>query len=1440
MFAESYKRQLEVICNNATLALFIMDDQQQCVYMNPAAEALTGYSLAETKGRALHDVIHHTRPDGTPYPLCECPIDQAFPKNNREQGEEVFVHKTGYFYPVAYTASPIQDGDRVIGTVIEVRDITQEKQEAQAKHAAAQREQALRREAEMARQQVENVLASIHDGMFVLDRNWCYTYVNDRLCDMAGLPRERLLGRCAWDLFPEGRGSEIEVQFQRALQTQVPVQFEHEYWPWHRWFEYRVYPSEQSITVFAAEVTDRKQTEFMLLEQTRLLKRIAAGESLDACLVAVCESVRQLNPDTRACFLLIDAQQQVFHRAIAPHFPPPFAASLTAVPIQDFCGSCATAFDQGESLSVANLAEDDRWLPVWREFCLSHGILAAYAQPVMGTDGIPLGLLWLCFPAPRPSTRWETQLAGFGAQIASIVFQRDRADLARQKSEQQYRVLFESIDEGFCICELVFNAQGTPYDYRFQMVNPAFAMITGLSNAVGKTVLELVPNLESDWIEIYANVVRTGEPVRFELQSLAMNAWYDVNAFRIGAAGSVQFGSIFTNVSDRKQTEAALRQSESRLQMVAANLPRAAVFILNHEYRYLLAEGQALQDVGLTSTDLLGKTLWEALSPDLVDQYLPYYRQTLNGIPFSWEHDSHGRTYISHGTPLSNEAGAVEAALVVSYDISDRKRIERERVRFLEVGSDLLVISGAAGYFHWVSPTFEQTLGWTAEELTTRPWIEFVHPDDVPAARVETDQLFTGQPTLAFENRLRHRDGSYRWFLWRAQPYPDEQLLYAAAVDITDLKLAEATLRESEEKSRNILESIHDGFFALNQDWQFTYVNQAAFRLLALTPNELLGRNLWEQYPGLVGTEFEHLYRTAMCDRVAGSTTSFYPDHERWYDVHTYPAADGITAYFRDVTEQIQATTALRQSEERYRTLFESIDEGFCIIEVLFDDSNTPIDYRFLETNPIFEQQTGLHQPVGKTVRQLVPDLEQFWIDTYGRVAQTGEDCRLENGSAAMNRWFDVYACRLGQPQDHKVAIVFKDISDRKRIEQEREQLLQREQAAREAAETANRIKDEFLAVLSHELRSPLNPILGWSKLLQTGKLSPERQIDAVKTIERNAKLQAQLIEDLLDISRILQGKLSLTASPVQLPAVITAAIETVRLAAEVKHIVIGVDVPVASRPVFGDAARLQQVIWNLLTNAVKFTPSGGRVEVQLTEVADQTAQITVRDTGKGINPDFLPYVFEYFRQEDGSTTRKFGGLGLGLAIVRQIVELHGGTVTVNSAGEGQGATFTVQLPLWLNAGTATRDRTEAGESAAAPTLPLAHLHILMIDDDQDTREFQTFLLEQYGARVTAVASGAAALHWLDQAMPDVIVSDVGMAEMDGYMLMQRVRSHPMYQRQPIPAIALTAYARELDQQKAMQAGFQRHLTKPVEAQQLLEAIMAIVDSTSERSPGLD
>ena len=660
-----------------------------------------------------------------------------------------------------------------------------------------------------------------------------------------------------------------------------------------------------------------------------------------------------------------------------------------------------------------------------------------------------------------------------------------------------------------------------------------------------------------------------------------------------------------------------------------------------------------------------------------------------------------------------------------------------------------------------------------------------------------------------------------RWYDHRIYPSPDG--LTVLGSDITDLKQTEQALRESEEQSRNILESINDGFFALDEDWRFTYVNKAAETLLHRAPGDLIGKTLWDEFPGLIGSEFERFHRRVMSDRVDLSLTAFYPDHNRWYDVRNYPSAIGTTIYFRDVTDVKQAEEALRESEARFQQMANSAPmlvwmSGIDKLYTYFNQSWLTFTGRTMEQELGNGWTAGIH-----------PDDFQRCSDTYATAFDAHQpfemDYRLRRFDGEYRWILDAGSPRFtpdGQFLGYVGSCI--DISDRKRLETERVELLQQEQAAREAAETANRIKDEFLAVVSHELRSPLNPILGWSKLLRSGQLDPQKAEHALEIIERNAKMQAQLINDLLDVSRILQGKLSLDASPINLVSTIQAAIETVRLAAEAKAIQIHTLLDPDVGNISGDSGRLQQVVWNLLSNAVKFTPIGGQIEIQLKR-CDTEAQITIRDTGKGIDPDFLPYVFDHFRQEDSATTRRFGGLGLGLAIVRYLMELHGGTVQAYSLGEGQGSTFTAKLPLMLD--QSTTDSQDA--KLAKPPLDLQGVQILVVDDDTSSREFTTFLLELHGAVITATASADEAIAALTQVKPNLLLSDIGMPDIDGYMLMRQIRALPPEQGGQIPAIALTAYAGEIDYQQAIAAGFQKHISKPIEPDMLVEAIASLL-----------
>ncbi len=401
------------------------------------------------------------------------------------------------------------------------------------------------------------------------------------------------------------------------------------------------------------------------------------------------------------------------------------------------------------------------------------------------------------------------------------------------------------------------------------------------------------------------------------------------------------------------------------------------------------------------------------------------------------------------------------------------------------------------------------------------------------------------------------------------------------------------------------------------------------------------------------------------------------------------------------------------------------------------------------------------------------------------------------------------------------------------RAEEERRQLLVREQQAREEAQAANQAKDEFLATLSHELRTPLNAILGWARLLAGGHLDEAGTRRAIEIIERNTRVQAKLIEDLLDISRIITGKLRLDFRTVPIRGLVEGAVESVRHQAEAKHLVFEVDAGCDSESLLCDPARMQQVIWNLLSNAIKFTPEGGHVRLTCAREKDYLF-ITVGDTGAGISPAFLPYVFDRFRQQDAATTRQHGGLGLGLSIVRHLVELHGGAIEARSEGEGRGATFIVQVPVAM---VRAAGRDAEPEPSGLEGLPrLDGITVLVVDNEPDARSLVAAVLENCGARVVTAESTRDALAVLEREVPDVLLSDIAMPIEDGYALIRKVRSLPD-RRRHIPAAALTAFANATDRARTMLAGYQAHVPKPVEPSELAVVVASLAGRTA--SPGI-
>jgi PAS domain S-box-containing protein len=511
-----------------------------------------------------------------------------------------------------------------------------------------------------------------------------------------------------------------------------------------------------------------------------------------------------------------------------------------------------------------------------------------------------------------------------------------------------------------------------------------------------------------------------------------------------------------------------------------------------------------------------------------------------------------------------------------------------------------------------------------------------------------------------------------------------------------------------------------------------------------------------------------------------------------------------------------RAETALRESETRYRLLFERNP----LPTWVYDIETRAV----LAVNDAALEHYGYSRDefMALTVMDLRPAEEAAALDEIlaSPPGSTRRETRHRRKDGTIIE-VEVRAEPLLFGNRRARLVIATDVTVRRRVEQARAELLVREQAARGQAEAANRSKDEFLAVLSHELRTPLHAIYGWARMLRAGSLDARTVDRALAAVERNSALQAQIVEDLLDVSRVITGKLVLELGPVDLTDVAHVAAESIRAHATTRGVRLELQAEAVGAIVTGDPARLQQVLGNLLSNAVKFTPSGGRVTVRVGRTETE-ACLVVQDTGRGISPDFLPHVFKRFTQADSSTTRTYTGLGLGLAIVRHLVELHGGTVSVESEGEGRGATFSVALPLRAS----DRDGRVV-KPPPAPSLPvrLDGVHVLVVDDDADSLALAAAVLEWNGARVSAARSAAEALEVMERTVPDVLVSDLGMPDEDGFTFIRRLRARPAATGGSVPAVALTAYAMGSDIDESRRAGYQLHLSKPVEPVSLTKAV---------------
>lgn len=1086
-----------------------------------------------------------------------------------------------------------------------------------------------------------------------------------------------------------------------------------------------------------------------------------------------------------------------------------------------------------------------------------------------------------------------------------------RLRLQLQQSEARFRTSIENMLDCFGIYSAMRDANGQIVDFRIDYLNAAALACNCMASAdIGQGLCELLPaHRQSGLFAEYCRVVETGEP-------LVKTAWtyddwfgtqhlrraFDIHVSKLDDG----FVASWRDVTERRQLELDLAESERRFREIF-NTVYQFIGLLSPAGILLEANQAALDFAGLTRAAVIGRPFWEArwwtISAATQRQLQEAIARAAGGEFVRYEVEIRGQgdhTAVLDFSlkPVRDEAGRVVLLIPEGRDISDRLRHERDRKRLQDALQEneerlRLAIQGAGmatwdmdlqtGRAIWSEGHF-QILGYVPHpdgEATAEMWRRCVHPDDLAGVLQAVEQARQRRSLCISEHRvLRVDNGETRWIQAFGRFLDNEagqaSRFIGIFFDATPFKQTERALAKSNERFERAAAAVNCLIYDYDLQQNTIERSQGLTNLFGYATDEVEPTVEW--WFERIHPDHRERLRADKCAALASGDTAYCFEyrvqHRQGYYVWVQDQglivrdADGqalrVVGSTVDISDRKQSEAALRQSEEHYRSLAGLIPQLVWIA--------TP-EGELLEVNDRWFEFTGqtLEQAGWQSVvhPQDVPILAAAWSAAQQEGSRYQAEGRMRRFDGVY-RWHLHQALPLRNDQGQVVQWfgTATDIHDLKQIEADRARLLAESEAARAEAEAANRSKDEFVSMVAHELRSPLNAIAGWANLLRTRQLDAETTQTALETIARNTQAQVQLVEDLLDVSRMARGSLPLEFAPVDLREVVMAAVETVRPVAQAKSLCLNVQLqPVA--PLQGDGHRLQQVVLNLLTNAIKFTPGGGQISLMLSVLPPLAAadlpwaQLQVSDTGKGIAPDLLPRIFERFQQDRQNDTAK-QGLGLGLAIAQYIVQQHGGTITAYSPGSGQGATFTVQFPLGrLDAGIQDECRNDQS-SPAPPPSPSPQIgvaqswdeflaeccapqgsqpkiyfsnqqcpQILLVDDNADALSVTAFVLEEAGAVVRTAQGVAAALQELARERPDLVISDIAMPDQDGYELLRQMRA--LYPGAAIPAIALTACAAEISPEQWLQAGFQQHLTKPVESEVLLAAIARLLQEVPSR-----
>jgi PAS domain S-box-containing protein len=1338
---------------------------------------------------------------------------------------------------------------------------------AQLRHEVAEREQG--------RARLATILESITDGFITFDEQWRFTYLNSEGARTLGRPVAELLGKNLWEEFPELAATSFGQMCQRVLAEGVPLSLEDYYPPFDAWFNARAYPADGGVALFFLDITARKAAEQERRRNAEQLRLITDAVPALISYVDTDRRYRFVNANYAKWFghetdeitgrhlaevlgasayeiirpqvdAVLQGRAVTFERSLTFNDGGTRYVSINYVPDFGADGEvkgyfallsdltehkqATTALQHSEeryrALTLASTqfiwTADERGhsherVEWWEEFS---------GQPATADD---LGWLEAIHPDDRAATlaAWQRSLATkekydvtyrvrhrtgayYYFQVRGVpVFNEDgsfREWVGTMTDISEARHAAEQLRESEERFSKAFNASPhlmtitTLAEGRYLAVNEAVLRATGHTREeiIGQRAEDLrvfaEPEGRGKLLDAFRNGVVRDLDIKLRMKDGRIRTVL-LSAEIITVNNEQCILTVSNDITEREQAEEAVRRSEERYRAFVAQSSEAI-------WRFELEQPFAIT--------------------------LPMEEQ----IDYIYRHG-----YLAEcNDVMAKQYGYASAEEIIGARLGDlMPRTEATNIEYLR---------------QFIAADYRLT----------------------EAESHEIDRH--GKPRYFLNNLIGIIEDGYLTRAWGTQR------------DITERKQAEAALRESEERFRTLADSAPVPIWVNDVNAGCEFVNHSYLNFFGKSLAEVQG-NGWQ--PSLHPEDAEQYlnkYLTAFAARQPfhGQTRARRADGQwRWLDSHGLPRFApsgeflGYVGSSPDITEIKQAeldaqfladlSESIRRADDPEELMahaaaatgahLEAAQCFFTEVALGADRFTVHGDYHTGATSLVGSYQRSDFGP------QVIAEL------TAGRtivVADTKHDTRtatahdnyqrggigafvaaplLRDGQQVSSLIISAPHARQWTPREINLLETVAERAwlavEKLRAEAVTARLLAQERRARAEAEAANRSKDEFLAVLSHELRSPLNAIIGWNRILREGRRNDAEIAKTTEIIDRNARTQLQLIEDLLDTARLISGKLKLELQPVALIDVVGAALDVVRPAALAKGIELRTEFALEDSQIMGDPARLQQIVWNLLANSVKFTPAGGHITTILRRAGAQM-EIVISDTGKGIKPDFLPHVFDRFAQADGSSVRRYGGLGLGLALVHHLVEMHGGTITASSAGENLGASFTVVLPLRAvtqAVGTAhvSRDNSNLSDTVPAELLSLDGVRALIVDDEDDARELLVTTLKQHGAtEVQAVASGVEALTLLRTWTPSVLICDIGLPDEDGYEVLRKVRAITPASNGALKAIALTAFGRAEDRLRALQAGFQMHIAKPVEPTELVVVINTLLGRTNTRS----